>query len=147
MNLYGFAAGDPVNFADPFGLCPKSAGGDGKTENTDDCEKGTSGYYANKVAKGEGTVINTVLGLGASCGESAWCEGAAVALTGTTVGMVAGAGEVLGLNQYLRAGMRTFRGEREFRVAGKVIDWLAREKGTHWTSTKVVDAIKSLFMK
>ena len=22
MNLYGFAGGDPVNFADPFGLCP-----------------------------------------------------------------------------------------------------------------------------
>jgi hypothetical protein len=22
MNLYGFASGDPVNFADPFGLCP-----------------------------------------------------------------------------------------------------------------------------
>jgi RHS repeat-associated protein len=23
LNLYGFAAGDPVNFGDPFGLCPK----------------------------------------------------------------------------------------------------------------------------
>lgn len=23
MNLYGFAAGDPVNFSDPFGLCPE----------------------------------------------------------------------------------------------------------------------------
>jgi len=23
LNLYGFAAGDPVNFSDPFGLCPK----------------------------------------------------------------------------------------------------------------------------
>jgi hypothetical protein len=22
LNLYGFAAGDPVNFSDPFGLCP-----------------------------------------------------------------------------------------------------------------------------
>ena len=22
MNLYGFAGGDPVNFSDPFGLCP-----------------------------------------------------------------------------------------------------------------------------
>lgn len=25
MNLYGFAAGDPVNFSDPFGLCPQEA--------------------------------------------------------------------------------------------------------------------------
>src|SRR5438093_13243791 len=23
MNLYGFADGDPVNFGDPFGLCPE----------------------------------------------------------------------------------------------------------------------------
>lgn len=23
MNLYGFAGGDPVNFSDPFGLCPE----------------------------------------------------------------------------------------------------------------------------
>ena len=22
LNLYGFAGGDPVNFSDPFGLCP-----------------------------------------------------------------------------------------------------------------------------
>src|SRR3712207_1175808 len=22
MNLYGFAGGDPVNYSDPFGLCP-----------------------------------------------------------------------------------------------------------------------------
>ena len=22
LNLYGFASGDPVNFSDPFGLCP-----------------------------------------------------------------------------------------------------------------------------
>src|SRR5437667_11741599 len=23
LNLYGFAGGDPVNFSDPFGLCPE----------------------------------------------------------------------------------------------------------------------------
>jgi RHS repeat-associated protein len=23
LNLYGFAAGDPLNYYDPFGLCPK----------------------------------------------------------------------------------------------------------------------------
>ena len=28
LNLYGYAGGDPVNFSDPFGLCPKSIRGD-----------------------------------------------------------------------------------------------------------------------
>lgn len=144
MNLYGFAGGDPINFSDPFGLCPKDAGGDGKTEEFKDCEEGASGYYANKVAKGEGTVVNTILGVGASCGESTGCEVAAVALGGEAIGMVAGAGEALGLNQYLRAGMRTFRGEREFRIAGKALDWITGKEGTHWTSTKVLNAIKDL---
>ena len=27
MNLYGFAAGDPVNYSDPFGLCPPGGSG------------------------------------------------------------------------------------------------------------------------
>lgn len=27
MNLYGFAGGDPVNFSDPFGLCPNPLAG------------------------------------------------------------------------------------------------------------------------
>jgi hypothetical protein len=102
-----------VNFDDPLGLCPKDAGGDGKTQQLDDCDAGTSGYYANKVAKGESKTLNTCLGLGATCGENGLCEGAAASLGLVGVGIAAGAGEYLGLNQYLRAGMRTFRGERE----------------------------------
>ena len=31
LNLYGFASGDPVNFSDPFGLCPP------RDENRADC--------------------------------------------------------------------------------------------------------------
>src|SRR5213076_2805006 len=26
LNLYGFAGGDPINFSDPFGLCPRFPG-------------------------------------------------------------------------------------------------------------------------
>ena len=43
MNLYGFAVGDPVSLSDLFGLCPKDAGGGGKTEEFENSEVGTSG--------------------------------------------------------------------------------------------------------
>ena len=67
MNLYGFAGGDPVNFSDPFGLCPEDAGGNGKSSIYKDCLKGTSGYYANQIAEGEHKALNTVLGWGGEC--------------------------------------------------------------------------------
>ena len=35
LNLYGFAAGDPINFGDPFGLCPYT--GEKRDTNVDDC--------------------------------------------------------------------------------------------------------------
>ena len=35
MNLYGFARGDPVNFSDPFGLCPP------EDQNYSTCKRGT----------------------------------------------------------------------------------------------------------
>ena len=119
----------------------EDAGGDGKTSGFKDCLKGSSGYYANKVSQGENKALNTVLGLGASCGESSTCEAAAWALALTGAGVVAGVGESLGLNQYLRAGMRTFQNERQLRISGKILDAITGEKETHWTSTKVIKAI------
>lgn len=49
LNLYGYGVGDPINNSDPFGLCPRSAGGDGKTLDYRDCPEGTEGaeYYAH----------------------------------------------------------------------------------------------------
>jgi len=76
LNLYGFAAGDPVNFSDPFGLssCPKEGGGDGASESYEDCPAGSSGWYANRIAKGEGNrILNEVGGVLATCGESLAC--------------------------------------------------------------------------
>jgi RHS repeat-associated protein len=73
LNLYGFASGDPVNYSDPFGLCPKDAGGDGKTEGFADCPKGSSGYYANEDANGRGGFLNDLKGWVASCKESTSC--------------------------------------------------------------------------
>ncbi len=86
-------------------------------------------------------MVNTVLGWGATCGENDKCEAAAATLAVVGVGVVAEAGESLGLNQYLRAGMRFYRGEREFRIAGKLLDAITGEEGTHWTSTKLFEAI------
>lgn len=37
LNLYGYANGDPVNFSDPFGLCPP------QDNNPDDCQNDTQG--------------------------------------------------------------------------------------------------------
>jgi RHS repeat-associated protein len=44
VNLYGYAGADPANSSDPFGLCPKDAGGDGKSPYLTDCPKGSRGY-------------------------------------------------------------------------------------------------------
>jgi RHS repeat-associated protein len=44
LNAYGFAGGDPINFSDPFGLCPKDMGGDGKTIGNQDCPKDSKGW-------------------------------------------------------------------------------------------------------
>lgn len=44
MNLYGYAGGDPINFSDPFGLCPDSV----KTEKGD-CPGGLSDDEWDKV--------------------------------------------------------------------------------------------------
>ena len=43
MNVYGFAGGDPVNFSDPSGLCPKDMGGNGATRTMSDCPEGSAG--------------------------------------------------------------------------------------------------------
>ncbi len=48
LNLYGFAGGDPINFSDPFGLCPAYAGGDGETSTAADCSREVLDAWASE---------------------------------------------------------------------------------------------------
>ena len=50
-----------MNFSDPFGLCPKHAGGDGKTETAADCSREVLDAWAQKnVVLGEGATWDGV---------------------------------------------------------------------------------------
>jgi RHS repeat-associated protein len=73
LNLYGFANGDPINFSDPFGLCPPE----------DEVPCTASDYYALRIAHGEGNeFLNELGGTLASCGDSGACK----AVIGTAAG-------------------------------------------------------------
>lgn len=143
LNVYGYAAGDPVNYSDPFGLCPEDAGGDGKTEDYSDCPEGSSGYYAYLDAEGNGGVVNDFRGAVASCKEDDTCKFTAVAGAVVTGGIVvyegravlAGAayalfrpGGLLNSNRYLRVGIGRHGGNEVVRISGNWVK-LFKESG------------------
>lgn len=51
-------------------MCPKNAGGDGKTDTFTDCSSGSSGYYANEAASGRGGFLNDLKGVATTFAES-----------------------------------------------------------------------------
>jgi hypothetical protein len=63
LNLYGFAAGDPVNFSDPFGLCPPE----------DDTPCPTPAAGKNPVEFIGGT-LSFVFVMGGSASAGIYCE-------------------------------------------------------------------------
>jgi RHS repeat-associated protein len=97
-NLYGFAGADPVNFSDPFGLCPPD------DTNESDCG---SAYYARRIASGQGNrLVNEIAGAINACNESTVCGigmwgilGGGLSRLGVSVGLstveVGGGGEAL----------------------------------------------------
>ena len=98
LNLYGFAGGDPVNFSDPFGLCPIEKDGIACAY-VRAAQFGAAGLAGGLVYGAVvGTLVVPVVGTltgGASVGLAA---GAAGLLLGATIGLAedaAGLGDVL----------------------------------------------------
>jgi RHS repeat-associated protein len=81
INLYQYNGNDPNSFSDPFGVCPKDAGGDGKTDSFEDCPTLSSGWFANRANSSKGSaLINNVGGVISSCFESEKCVGVGLLL-------------------------------------------------------------------
>jgi hypothetical protein len=73
MNLYGFAGGDPVNFSDPFGLCPECRMGWGAPTAANALKE--ADYYGS-MSNGDRVGL-MALGAGAAAGGAAVMAGTA----------------------------------------------------------------------
>src|SRR5438067_318236 len=91
LNLYGFAGGDPVNFSDPFGLCPPQ-----DNNWTPACDPAFPAITLDKKIAEVGLAITSAWGVGRALIGRLFArgaaEGAAAALEGTG-STVAGAAE------------------------------------------------------
>jgi RHS repeat-associated protein len=133
LNLYGFAAGDPVNFSDPFGLCPPD-----NPDSYADCEAGTSGWYAYRLATGEGNrFLNNVGGVLTSCNESVLCQG--VLLVASLGSSAAEAGAARGATSISEAARLGRAGEEVAGVAGKAKSAIPSLLGT--AARRIPDAL------
>jgi len=113
VNLYGFASGDPVNFSDPFGLCPPE-----DPDSFADCAPGTSGWYAYRAATGQGSsFLNTAGGLLTSCKERFACQ--AVLFLASLGSSALEAGGVRGATSIAEAGRLGRAGEAAAGIAQK----------------------------
>jgi RHS repeat-associated protein len=79
FNTYGYAGGDPVNYSDPFGLCPTADGGD------DGQPCGLTG-----------AAIGTVAGAGLGVAITAGCAGITVGICSAAAPLIVGASAGLG---------------------------------------------------
>jgi RHS repeat-associated protein len=119
LNVYGFAEGDPVNFDDPFGLCPP------RDDDLSDCAPGSSGWYAKRIATAEGSrPLNEIGGVLATCGESAVCM--SVATAGGIAGGIARVGRAVWSAARGRVSVTVVR-EAEARAAGRI--WTTSRSG------------------
>jgi hypothetical protein len=73
-------------------LCPKDAGGDGKTDTYSDCPKGTEGYNAYQASIGNDSFSNEVAGAYHACLDNTVCKWGGIAVatyTGARLAMAA----------------------------------------------------------
>ena len=130
LNLYGFANGDPVNFSDPFGLCPDEEDPDCEDEEEEgEQEQGVDetppdASAANWAAWGGPARIVV--------GEIAGETTKAVVIAGVVAGTQAAApsafarGGWANSNQWLRIGVGRHGGNKVFRIAGRVLGWFKK---------------------
>lgn len=96
LNAYGFAGGDPVNFSDPYGLCPEWL--THKPCRAVDAAAATTGAIIGGVLGGGGGAIG---GLG--CGLAAPVCSPAFSVAGAGAGALQGAAIGLSLSNTVRA--------------------------------------------
>lgn len=85
MNLYGFAGGDPVNFSDPYGLCPVTA--------TDPTPCGLGGALIGGVA---GAGLGVAVTAGCASVTFGLCAAGGPAIVGVSAGLGASLGGLIG---------------------------------------------------
>ena len=99
LNLYGYAAGDPINNSDPFGLCPDSL----STEEREECERREDAErqaHEQAVAEQVGPRVADVRNMQAAVADQATDQGGAHA---EAVGIVGGVLADLGIAGVVRA--------------------------------------------
>ena len=132
VNLYGFAGGDPVNFSDPFGLCPKSlAGGFGSLECIFDDFMAGASKTASRLVKAFLNRLETSAENSMACLRDAACAGASFA---GGIGTGGGGARFLGLASRIERHHqlpRAFR--KQFERAGLDIEQFKVDlpSGTH----------------
>jgi RHS repeat-associated protein len=121
MNAFGFARGDPINFDDPFGLCPIEKDGIPCTF-TMGLSGAAMGTIAGAIAGAEGgTFVVPVLGTLVGGGGGAVFGGAAGAIAGSFVGATRDAVSVYAALRWDDIKKRAARGAKAIALIGGIL--------------------------
>jgi RHS repeat-associated protein len=121
INDYGFAAGDPVNYSDPFGLCPEYALGN--------C---TQAEQHGPPSADQETIESVSPGVGAAATIAAGPEAGAAADAGEAVAAKATARVIGHYPEYLKVGEEL--GSKVFSVPERI--WQGMSGAERWTANQ-----------